>query len=125
MDFGFGKLWEALGAAWIVDTVLNWLSANGALGLLLVVGLGMPVGLWLIHRSKIPVKIPGVQALKPVALVMMLTIYLAMVAMAGVILWREGSTHTITPSPPASYTAGGAPNATPGGGYDVSEPGGP
>ncbi len=87
---------EWTGINLLAAQIMGWISANGALGLFIIVGLGVILvflaAVVLIHKiDRIPITIPYARALVPTALVMAMLILLILAGAALVMLWREGS----------------------------------
>ena len=82
--------------------IMAWLTANGSLGLLILVALGVTLtflaAVVIIHKmNSIPVNIPYARALVPLALVMAMLVFVGLLVMAGFMFWREGATGVSVP----------------------------
>ena len=118
---------EWLGINVLAAQIMAWLTANGALGVMIIVGLGVTLtflaAVVAIHKlNRVPVNIPYAKVLVPIALIMAMLIFLGLMVMSGLMYWREGSpTPSSSPGSPASPT-----HYLPAGQDSViDEPGGP
>ena len=110
---------EWTGINLLAAQIMGWISANGALGLFIIVGLGVILvflaAVVLIHKiDRIPITIPYARALVPTALVMAMLILLILAGAALVMLWREGSpAPALIPAPSADTYSTSQPGAEP------------
>ena len=119
---------EWLGINVLAAQIMAWLTANGALGMGIIVGLGVTLtfcaAVVAIHKlNSIPVSIPYAKVLVPIALVMAMLIFLGLMVMTGLMIWREGSqSPSSPPRPSAPFTVSSGTDGHPS---VVDEPGGP
>ena len=102
---------EWLGINVLAAQIMAWLTANGALGMGIIVGLSVTLtfcaAVVAIHKlNRIPVSIPYAKVLVPIALVMAMLIFLGLMVMTGLMFWREGSQSPLSSPalPPPSHT---------------------
>ena len=95
---------EWAGINLLAAQIMAWLTANGALGLLIIACLGVVLviagGIVLIHKlDRIPVQIPYARGLVPVALVIAMLVLLIGAGMGVTIWWSDRASD----SPPTGH----------------------
>ena len=116
-------MWEAgkaavewLGINVLAAQIMDWVSANGSLGVSIIVGLGVVAAFLgavvMMHKmERFPVTIPYARALVPLALCMAMLVLLGLTVMAGLTFWRDGSPSRLPNSGPSanSHSTSGTP----------------
>ena len=112
MDEAISTFIEWTGINLLAAQIMAWLTANGALGMLLLGVLGVIVvflaGAVIVHKlDRFPLKIPYARVLVPAAMVMAMLILLIVVGVGAVAYLRDG------PGPPSgSHRADETPTYT-------------
>ncbi len=111
-------VFEWAGINLLAAQIMAWLTANGALGLLILGVLGVMLvfsaGVVIIHKlDRIPFNVPYARVLVPAAMVMAMLILLIVVGVGAVTYIRDG------PGPPTT------PRPVPGAAVEYTAPSGP
>lgn len=107
---------EWTGINFLAAQIMAWITANGALGLLIIAGLGvvlvfLAAVVAIAKIDRIPVTIPYARLLVPAALVMAMLVLLIVAGMGAAMFWREGSPPVHASPDAAEGSAGMVPHS--------------